>query len=186
MAIEGDLRFISHLDCVRAIERTAARAKVPLQFSQGFNPHPILSLACPRPVGVATCDDLVMLSLAEEMQGQDLLRRLNQHAPTGMRFSRARPSLTRRTPRPRRISYQLDLDESKLCRVRGEVMIVALSKEPLPVDILSVAFNELTLKGVRAYAVYDFERATKLYNDAINYFKDINWEHVIIEIHKFI
>ena len=66
-----------------------------------------------------------MLSLAEEMQGQDLLRRLNQHAPTGMRFGQARPSLTRRTPRPRRISYQLDLDESKLCRVRDKLEQVA-------------------------------------------------------------
>ena len=58
------------------------------------------------------------------------------------------------------------LSATKLCRVRGEVIIVALSKEPLPVDILSVAFNELTLKGVRAYAVYDFEKAIRIIADS--------------------
>lgn len=54
----------------------------------------------------------------------------------------------------------------KLCRVCGEVVIVAMPKEPLPVDILSVTFKELTLKGVRAYAVYDFERAIKIVADS--------------------
>ena len=65
---------MSHVDCVRAIERAAARASVPLQFSQGFNPHPVLSLAMARPVGVATSDDLAVLAMAEPVEGADLVR----------------------------------------------------------------------------------------------------------------
>lgn len=58
------------------------------------------------------------------------------------------------------------LSAPKLCRIRGELVIVAMPKEPLPADILSVTFKELTLKGVRAYAGSDFERAIKIVADS--------------------
>ena len=64
--MDGDLRFLSHLDCVRAIQRIALRAKVPLRFSQGFNPHPKMSLPLPRAVGVASDDELLVLRLRDE------------------------------------------------------------------------------------------------------------------------
>lgn len=114
MAITGELRFVSHLDCVRAIERTAARASIALSFSQGFNPHPILSLAMARPVGVATTDDLAVLALEETIdddQGAgEIVRRLNEQAPRGMKFADPRLVESRKTPRPRRITCELPLD----------------------------------------------------------------------------
>jgi len=109
LTIEGDLRFASHLDCIRAIERTAARACVPVRFSQGFNPHPILSLACPRPVGIKTRDDLVTLALDEETDGEDLARRMTDCAPRGMRLGRPVMLESKRAPQPRRIGYELAL-----------------------------------------------------------------------------
>lgn len=121
LTVEGDVRFLSHLDCVRAIERTAARGKVPLRFSQGFNPHPVLSLVPPRPVGVATRDDLLVLNLDEPMHGDDLLGRMNAHAPGGMRFTRAERIESRRSPHPQRIVHTLNLDESKLGQVATRV-----------------------------------------------------------------
>lgn len=110
LTIEGDLRFASHLDCVRAIERAAARARVPLRFTQGFNPHPILSLACPKPVGVATADDLLVLTVDEPVDGEDLARNMTRCAPCGMRFSRPILLTTRLAPRPKRIRCELALD----------------------------------------------------------------------------
>lgn len=110
LTIAGDLRFASHLDCVRAVERTAARAGAPLRFTQGFNPHPILSLPCPRPVGVTTCDDLAVLTLDEPTGGEELARRMTARAPRGMAFGRPVLLASRRTPRPKRIHYELALD----------------------------------------------------------------------------
>ena len=114
LTIEGDLRFLSHLDCVRAVERTAARAKAPLRFTQGFNPRPVLSLACARPVGVATRDDLVVMTLDEPVDAEMLLRRMNRCAPTGMRFDRPQPFGKSDKLRPRRMRYELALDD-RLC-----------------------------------------------------------------------
>jgi (R,R)-butanediol dehydrogenase/meso-butanediol dehydrogenase/diacetyl reductase len=50
----------------------------------------------------------------------------------------------------------------KLCRVKGEIVMVAMPKDPREVDIVGLTFKELTLKGVRVYAPYDFERAIDL------------------------
>ncbi|GAF87148.1 unnamed protein product, partial [marine sediment metagenome] len=52
--VDGDLRFISHHDMLRLFARSLARAALPVRFSEGFNPHPRLSIPLPRPVGVAS------------------------------------------------------------------------------------------------------------------------------------
>ena len=108
LSIEGDLRFLSHHDCLRAIERVAARAALPLSYSQGFNPHPVMSLALPRSVGVAAKDDLLVLSLTEPMTAEDLLAGLNRCAPRGMTFTAAEAT-TGKPPRPVRAFYRLPL-----------------------------------------------------------------------------
>ncbi len=109
MAIDGDLRFLSHRDCMRAVQRIATRARLPLKYSQGFNPRPALSLVCPRPVGVATKDDLLLMSLEADVTEQVLVDELNRHAPCGMRFGPARALQGKDTPHPKSIDYSLEL-----------------------------------------------------------------------------
>ena len=108
-AVTGDLRFLSHHDMMRTMERAATRAQLPLAYSQGFNPRPILSLVCPRPVGVATRDDLLAVSLDGTVQDREVLGRLNRHAPRGMEFFRAGTLEGRCTPRAARVVYELAL-----------------------------------------------------------------------------
>lgn len=51
------------------------------------------------------------------------------------------------------------LQMCKMARVRGEVVLVGMPKTPPQIDLLTIGFRELTLKGVRVYAPFDFERA---------------------------
>ena len=46
----------------------------------------------------------------------------------------------------------------KLCRVHGEVIQVAMPKDQVPADMVTLTFKELTVKGLRVYAPFDFER----------------------------
>ncbi len=105
LVIESDLRFLSHRDSVRAIERAATRAKLPVKYTQGFNPHPILSLVCPRPVGAASMADLAVLQLTRPMDAEQLLGALNGQAPRGMTFTRAEVLEAKAPPQPRRVDY---------------------------------------------------------------------------------
>jgi radical SAM-linked protein len=59
--IEGSLRYLSHAETLRLFQRACARAGVNLQYSQGFNPRPKLSLALPRSVGVESDDEMLIL-----------------------------------------------------------------------------------------------------------------------------
>ena len=64
--IRGLLRFLSHAETLRLFERGCVRAGVPVKYSQGFNPHAKLSLPLPRPVGVASDDELLVVRLHAE------------------------------------------------------------------------------------------------------------------------
>jgi len=56
---EEELKFLSHLDMMRLWERALRRAGIPLEYSQGFSPHPRISIAAPLPVGVTSEAELM-------------------------------------------------------------------------------------------------------------------------------
>jgi radical SAM-linked protein len=119
------VRFLSHHETVHALELAAARAAVPLRYTQGFNPHPILSLAAPRPVGVSSRDELLVMSLDSLVQPADLLAALAAQVPEGVRFLRAEPLESRGYPRPLCIGYELALGEAELGGVRDRLAVLA-------------------------------------------------------------
>lgn len=61
----GLLRYLGHLDMVRLFERGLRRGKVPLLFSQGFNPHPKIAFAAPLSVGYSSEAELVEIEVEE-------------------------------------------------------------------------------------------------------------------------
>lgn len=67
--IWGALRFLSHAETLRVFQRACARAGINVQYSQGFNPHPKLSLPLPRPVGVESDDEVLCLSVRDSGVG---------------------------------------------------------------------------------------------------------------------
>jgi radical SAM-linked protein len=59
--LSGSLRFLSHAETVKVFQRACVRAEMKIQYSQGFNPRPKLSLPLPRSVGIEVDDDLLCL-----------------------------------------------------------------------------------------------------------------------------
>jgi len=114
LAIEGDLRFLSHHDMMRAFERISSRAKLPLKHSQGFNPRPVFSLTCPRPVGVTTRDDRLVFALNGSIEEADLLARLNHHSLEGMQFISGRILDKVKTLHPTSVAYEMPLPENRI------------------------------------------------------------------------
>ena len=69
--IGGSLRFLSHAQTRRVFQRACVRAGLKIQYSQGFNPRPKLSLPLPRPVGVASDDELLCLRVHKSTSPQE-------------------------------------------------------------------------------------------------------------------
>ena len=63
-AISGTLRFLSHSQMLNVFQRATVRAGINPQYSQGFNPRPKISLPLPRPVGVESDDELLVMSVS--------------------------------------------------------------------------------------------------------------------------
>ena len=64
--IAGPVALLSHAETLRLFQRACARAEVPVRYTEGFNPHPRLSLPLPRPVGVESEDELLVARLYED------------------------------------------------------------------------------------------------------------------------
>ena len=83
----GSLRFISHQEMLRLWQRALIRAGVPVYFSEGFNPHPKISLPLPRSVGLEAQDELACVYVEhaddEPLNAGSLKTRLNEQLPAG-------------------------------------------------------------------------------------------------------
>jgi radical SAM-linked protein len=83
-AKRGRLRFSSHRDFQRALERALRRAQVPMAYSAGFHPHPKISFANAAPTGTASEAEYVELALAERRDPDELRRALDTSLPDGL------------------------------------------------------------------------------------------------------
>ncbi len=79
-----EVKYCSHLDLMRMWVRALRRAAIPLAYSQGFNPHAIISLAAPLPVGVVGHEEIFDLALAEPVDPADYVARVNAALPVGV------------------------------------------------------------------------------------------------------
>ncbi len=72
------------------IARGCARARTPVCFTEGFNPHPRISLPLPRPVGIASDAERVVIELTEAITPSALLASLAEQMPEGITMHQAR------------------------------------------------------------------------------------------------
>lgn len=80
----GLLRFLSHLEVMRVLERAIRRAELPMAYSQGFNPRPRIVYGTASSVGLASETELVDLVLAEDIPILEVTKRLNAVLPSGI------------------------------------------------------------------------------------------------------
>lgn len=83
-AKQGPAALLSHLELVTAWERALRRAKVPLAFSKGFNPHPQMVFALPLAVGVASRREYLDIELEQPVDLADLKMQISRQLPEGL------------------------------------------------------------------------------------------------------
>ena len=91
----GALRFLSHAEMLRLLQRACVRAGINVRYSQGFNPRPKLSLPLPRPVGVESDDEVLSLQVDKSTVGWGLPHRFDNGGATHSTSLRAGPTLHR-------------------------------------------------------------------------------------------
>jgi radical SAM-linked protein len=100
---DGPARFISHLDLVRCMTRGVHRSRLPIWYTEGFNPHPFLTFPLPLSLGVRGRHEAMDVKLLEDMPEQEIIERMNPCLPEGIRVL----SVTEPVMKPGRICYAL-------------------------------------------------------------------------------
>lgn len=90
-SIQGNISFLSHLDLLQAWQRILRRAKIPVAFSQGFNPHSKIAFGPARPVGVESLREYFDVELQQDMGLADFESRLSAALPVGITLQSVRP-----------------------------------------------------------------------------------------------
>ena len=91
----GRVKYISHLDCMRAFTRALGRSGLPLWHTEGFNPHLYITFALPLPLGCEALCESFDVRLTEEMDSTEVVCRINACLPPGFRALRAAAPLNK-------------------------------------------------------------------------------------------
>ena len=87
---EGATVYLGHLDLMTCFERAARRAELPLLYSQGYNPRPMMVFALPLGVGIETRCDYLDVSLDRSYDAVLFAEKMNACLPEGLRILRSK------------------------------------------------------------------------------------------------
>jgi radical SAM-linked protein len=83
-AKRGRLRFASHRDFQRSLERALRRAEIPMAYSAGFSPHPRISYANAAPTGAASEAEYLEIAVTARCDPQRLRAAVDEALPPGL------------------------------------------------------------------------------------------------------
>ncbi len=130
-----EIKFISHLDIIRLWQRAFRRAGISLAYSEGFNPHPRISLAAPLALGVTSEAELMDIFVAGGVSPHNLGTAVSCQLPPGISIrevymiATTLPSLQSRI---RYAEYRVDVETGKDEKEVEAALVSLLSEEHLP------------------------------------------------------
>lgn len=86
----GSLKFIGHLDLLRLMHRCVKRSGIDIDYSKGFNPHQLVSVAQPLAVGMEGLSEYAVFEMKNKTAESEILDRLNLIVPEGLKFTGCR------------------------------------------------------------------------------------------------
>jgi len=138
----GNLKYISHLDVLRFIQRAVKRANIHAKYSDGFNPHMKTSFGFPLSLGNESIGEYFELEINGEIEISDFIELMNNVLPKEMQILTSR--------------YTEDT-ESIMSRCFFVEYIINLEFENLDIDKLNEFFEEMIHTGV----IYERQKKNK-------------------------
>lgn len=80
----GMSRYISHLDLMRTMTRAVRRSKIPLWYTEGFNPHPYMTFSLPLSLGMESVCESMDIKIEGEITDEEIFSALKTVMPDGI------------------------------------------------------------------------------------------------------
>jgi len=129
----GNLKYISHLDVLRFIQRSVKRANIRAKYSEGFNPHMKTAFGFPLSLGNESIGEYFELELHEKIDINDFIINMNNVLPKEMQILKA--EYTEET-------------ESIMSRCAFVEYLINIEYDELDIDKLNEFFEEMLSTGV--------------------------------------
>jgi radical SAM-linked protein len=152
----GYLKYISHLDVLRFIQRAVKRAGINAKYSEGFNPHMKTSFGFPLSLGTESIGEYFELELNENVDLELFVKKMNSVMPNEMHIIRA--------------DYSIN-SESLMKRCEYAEYLINI-ESTIDEDELNEYFNEMLTEGV----IYNRQKKNKK-NKLVT--KEINTKEMI-------
>jgi radical SAM-linked protein len=85
----GNLQYVSHLDLVRTMHKVIVRAKLPLWYTEGFNPKPKMIFAAPLSIGTESVCEYMDIRMKEYIDPALAMARINANMTHEMQITEA-------------------------------------------------------------------------------------------------
>lgn len=86
---QGSLQYISHLDLVRTMHKVIVRSKLPLWYTEGFNPKPKMIFAAPLSIGTESVCEFMDIRMDEYIDPAEAMARINANMTHEMQITEA-------------------------------------------------------------------------------------------------
>ena len=130
-----EIKFISHLDIMRLWERALCRARIPLTYSEGFNPRPRISLAAPLSVGITGEAELMDIFIDKMVSPHWFTAAVSQQLPSGIEILEVfpiAPNVPSLQSQVRYAQYEVEMGAEKGSNDIESAILRLLSTEHLP------------------------------------------------------
>ena len=165
----GYLKYISHLDVLRFIQRSVKRAGINAKYSEGFNPHMKTSFGYPLSLGTESIGEYFELELNDDMDLGLFVRKMNSAMPNEMQIMKAdysndSESLMKRCEYAEYlINIESAADENKLNEYFNEMLTVGVIFNRQKKN----KKNKLVTKEINTEEMLHFIKAERVKDDKI-------------------
>ncbi|HTY81557.1 MAG TPA: TIGR03936 family radical SAM-associated protein [Dehalococcoidales bacterium] len=130
-----EIKYISHLDLLRLWQRALARAGIAIAYSEGFSPHPRMSLAAPLALGVTGESELLDIYLAKWSSPHTFTAAMERQLPIGLKIEQVfniAPTMPSLQSQVTSAEYRVSIATEKTQTEVESAINALLDKETLP------------------------------------------------------
>lgn len=186
---KGDLKFISHLNTIDLLQRTIFSTDYKVAFSEGFNPHPIMSFGNPLPLGVSSDFEVFDVEFVDKVEIENFINQANSYLPEEVKIFDAfeiplNSSISKAFTHNLyefRIFTDIKLDEIKIDT--SDLLIKRKKKKKKREEIISedVSKHVEILSGFNMISDNEYELIAKLENSTEKIINPLNFINGIFE-----
>ncbi len=131
----AEVKFISHLDIIRLWRRALCRAGIELAYSEGFNPHPKISVAAPLALGITSEAELMDVNTTGFISPHSFTACINRQLPPGIEIIQVyhiAPTLPSLQTQVRYAEYVVEVEAEEGAGYITQALASLMAKEKLP------------------------------------------------------